>query len=65
MNVSLEELYNGATRKLALQKHVICNKCDGQGGKKPPEKCTNCRGSGVQVYIYLSENAPIDKVTNG
>lgn len=49
MSVSLEELYNGALRKLALQKHVICSKCEGQGGKKPPEKCPNCRGTGLQV----------------
>jgi DnaJ family protein A protein 1 len=28
--VSLEELYNGATRKLALQKNVICDKCEGK-----------------------------------
>uniref|UniRef100_A0A0P4VVM1 DnaJ homolog subfamily A member 1 n=1 Tax=Scylla olivacea TaxID=85551 RepID=A0A0P4VVM1_SCYOL len=51
MSVSLEELYNGATRRLALQKHVICNKCEGQGGKKPPEKCPSCRGTGMQVRI--------------
>lgn len=49
MSVSLEELYNGATRRLALQKHVICSKCEGQGGKKPPEKCPSCRGTGMQV----------------
>jgi len=28
--VSLEELYNGAVRKLALQKNVICDKCEGK-----------------------------------
>lgn len=27
--VSLEDLYNGSTRKLALQKNVICSKCEG------------------------------------
>ncbi|XP_064091528.1 dnaJ homolog subfamily A member 1-like [Macrobrachium nipponense] len=51
MSVTLEELYNGAVRKLALQKHVICVKCEGQGGKKPPEKCPTCRGTGMQVRI--------------
>jgi len=51
MSVSLEELYNGTLRKLALQKHVICSKCEGQGGKKPPEKCPTCRGTGMQVRI--------------
>ncbi len=28
--VSLEELYNGAVRKLALQKNVVCDKCEGK-----------------------------------
>ncbi|KAF2363874.1 Chaperone DnaJ [Trinorchestia longiramus] len=51
MSVTLEELYNGTVRKLALQKHVICSKCKGVGGKKPPEKCPTCRGSGMQVRV--------------
>uniref|UniRef100_A0A2P2HWC4 DnaJ homolog subfamily A member 1-like n=1 Tax=Hirondellea gigas TaxID=1518452 RepID=A0A2P2HWC4_9CRUS len=51
MSVTLKELYNGTVRKLALQKHVICSKCKGVGGKKPPEKCPTCRGSGMQVRI--------------
>ncbi|KAK2524548.1 hypothetical protein Q9966_004948 [Columba livia] len=29
LGVSLEDLYNGITRKLALQKNVICAKCEG------------------------------------
>ena len=33
LSVSLEELYKGAVRKLALQKN-ICDKCEGRGGKK-------------------------------
>lgn len=50
--VTLEELYNGSTRKLGLQKNVICEKCDGYGGKKGTlEKCTTCKGRGVQVQV--------------
>lgn len=50
--VSLKDLYNGSVRKLALQKNVICDKCEGRGGKKGAvEKCSNCKGSGVQVRI--------------
>ena len=30
LKVSLEDLYNGSTRKLALQKNVICAKCEGK-----------------------------------
>uniref|UniRef100_T1J3S1 DnaJ homolog subfamily A member 1 n=1 Tax=Strigamia maritima TaxID=126957 RepID=T1J3S1_STRMM len=52
LSVSLEELYNGTLRKLALQKNVICDKCEGRGGKKgASEKCPNCRGTGMQVRI--------------
>ncbi|XP_004069682.1 dnaJ homolog subfamily A member 4 [Oryzias latipes] len=52
LSVSLEEMYNGSTRKLGLQKNVICEKCDGYGGKKGAlEKCANCKGRGVQVKV--------------
>ncbi|XP_012274281.1 dnaJ homolog subfamily A member 1 [Orussus abietinus] len=52
LSVSLEELYNGTVRKLALQKNVICDKCEGVGGKKGSvEKCLQCGGSGLQVQI--------------
>ncbi|XP_072241982.1 dnaJ homolog subfamily A member 4 [Leuresthes tenuis] len=52
LSVTLEEMYNGSTRKLGLQKNVICEKCDGYGGKKGTlEKCTNCKGRGVQIKV--------------
>ncbi|CAF3242173.1 unnamed protein product [Rotaria socialis] len=52
LSVSLEELYNGAVRKLALQKNVVCNKCKGIGGKREAvSKCTTCNGSGFVVRI--------------
>lgn len=53
LKVSLEDMYNGATRKLALQKNVICAKCEGRGGKEGAvQKCTGCRGTGMQVRIH-------------
>lgn len=52
LKVSLEDMYNGTTRKLALQKNVICSKCEGRGGKEGAVlKCNNCRGTGMQVRI--------------
>ncbi|KAG1938121.1 dnaJ homolog subfamily A member 4 [Pimephales promelas] len=52
LGVTLEELYKGSTRKLGLQKNVICEKCDGYGGKKGTiEKCSTCKGRGVQVHV--------------
>ncbi|CAI6348890.1 unnamed protein product [Macrosiphum euphorbiae] len=53
LSVSLEDLYNGCVRKLALEKNVICDKCEGRGGKKGAvEQCPGCQGSGIQVQIH-------------
>lgn len=53
MAVTLEELYNGAVRKLALQKNVICQGCEGRGGKQGSvKKCQQCRGNGVEVKMH-------------
>ena len=53
LSVSLEDLYNGCVRKLALEKNVICDKCEGRGGKKGSvEQCPGCQGSGIQVQIH-------------
>lgn len=52
LSVSLEDMYNGTMRKLALQKNVICAACDGVGGKQGAvQNCPNCRGTGMQVRI--------------
>lgn len=52
LSVTLEEMYNGCVRKLALQKNVICDKCEGRGGKKGcVEKCQTCRGTGTETRI--------------
>lgn len=52
LGVSLEDMYNGSTRKLALQKNVICEKCGGKGGKEGAfVRCTTCKGSGSQVIL--------------
>ncbi|XP_022046286.1 dnaJ homolog subfamily A member 4 [Acanthochromis polyacanthus] len=52
LSVTLEEMYNGSTRKLGLQKNVICEKCEGYGGKKGTlEKCSTCKGRGVQIKV--------------
>lgn len=52
LSVSLEDMYKGTTRKLALQKNVICTDCDGLGGREGAvQRCPNCRGTGMQVRI--------------
>ncbi|CAH3042484.1 unnamed protein product [Porites lobata] len=53
LKVSLEDLYNGTTRQLALQKNVICAKCEGRGGKKGSVvTCNTCHGSGMYIRIH-------------
>lgn len=50
--VSLEEMYNGATRRLALQRSLVCDKCEGRGGKKGASaKCDPCRGTGMKTHM--------------
>lgn len=52
LKVSLEDLYKGKTSKLQVNKHIICNGCDGKGGKEGAvKKCSKCDGRGVEVVI--------------
>jgi DnaJ homolog subfamily A member 2 len=50
LKVTLEDLYNGTTKKLRLTRNVICKGCDGKGGDKV-DTCGQCHGSGVVVKI--------------
>jgi len=50
--VSLEDIYKGKISKLALQKSVICPKCDGRGGKEGAvKKCPGCDGRGMKTMM--------------
>ncbi|KAI9669272.1 MAG: Type I HSP40 co-chaperone [Trizodia sp. TS-e1964] len=50
--VSLEDIYRGKVSKLALQKSVICNKCEGRGGKEGAvKKCAGCDGIGMKTMM--------------
>ncbi|KAG9071982.1 Type I HSP40 co-chaperone [Linnemannia hyalina] len=52
LKVTLEDLYKGKTTKLALQKNVICEKCEGKGGKEGAVKtCATCNGQGYRVML--------------
>ncbi|KAF9514874.1 hypothetical protein BS47DRAFT_1342654 [Hydnum rufescens UP504] len=52
ITVSLEDLYKGKTTKLALNKTVICLKCDGKGGKAGAVRtCQGCQGRGIKVIL--------------
>ncbi|CAB4064872.1 DNAJA1 [Lepeophtheirus salmonis] len=48
LGVTLEELFNGKTRKIAANRDILCDKCDGKGGSKV-SVCDTCHGSGMEV----------------
>ncbi|GAB1310924.1 Type I HSP40 co-chaperone [Madurella fahalii] len=51
-NVSLEDIYRGKVSKLALQRSIICPKCDGRGGKEGAvRKCPGCDGHGMKTMM--------------
>lgn len=53
LNVTLEDLYCGKQSRIAVQRHVLCKTCSGQGTTKKDalKKCTGCRGTGMKVKI--------------
>ncbi|CAM9231972.1 unnamed protein product [Heterosigma akashiwo] len=52
LKVSLEDLYNGKTAKLAINRDKLCEGCDGRGGKVGAEKtCDTCSGRGVRIQL--------------
>ena len=52
VKLNLEEIANGAEKKLKLQKFVSCGTCSGTGAKgNAYENCRACNGSGVQTRV--------------
>lgn len=50
LKVSLEDVYNGTSKKLTLSRNVICSKCKGKGSKSGASgRCYGCQGSGVKM----------------
>jgi len=50
LTVTLEELYNGKTRKLAASRDVVCNDCGGKGGTNV-KSCGECKGRGIKIQM--------------
>ncbi|MBW2970478.1 molecular chaperone DnaJ [Candidatus Woesearchaeota archaeon] len=46
VDVSLEEVSKGVTREVHLQRTVVCEECDGKGGKNLVQ-CSTCQGQGM------------------
>ncbi|ORZ19373.1 hypothetical protein BCR42DRAFT_481559 [Absidia repens] len=51
LEVTLEDLYNGATVELDLSKQVVCDHCHGTGARRSEDivGCSGCQGQGVKV----------------
>ena len=50
LKVSLEDLYNGTTKKLSLSRNALCSKCKGKGSKSgASSRCYGCQGSGMKI----------------
>jgi len=50
LKVDLTDLYTGSSKKLRLTRNVVCQKCEGKGGKGVTV-CKDCKGNGVRVVI--------------
>ena len=46
LNVTLDDLYKGVTKKIAINRDRVCNDCGGKGGSKV-NVCTSCKGKGM------------------
>jgi len=50
LKVTLEQLYKGDTRTLEISRKVICQACNGNGGREgAKQSCATCRGQGIQI----------------
>lgn len=50
LKVSLDEVYNGKTTKIAIQRDRNCVDCGGKGGSKV-QVCGECKGKGIVIKM--------------
>jgi molecular chaperone DnaJ len=50
VTISVEEAYNGITKKFQYNRQINCDPCKGSGGTNPSQ-CSNCRGAGKITSI--------------
>ena len=61
LQVTLEELYNGATKKVFINRQRLCSQCKGRGVKNGCRinKCYNCNGTGFIQRIQRIKQSTI------
>ncbi|KAG6854393.1 hypothetical protein C0991_007384 [Blastosporella zonata] len=62
--VTLEDLYNGKSVKMNMEREALCGQCHGSGGKgnAKPKTCVNCEGKGftiVHTQVGLSSGKTV------
>ncbi|KAK5965670.1 DNaJ domain (Prokaryotic heat shock protein) [Trichostrongylus colubriformis] len=63
MKVSLEQLYNGFSKKLKVTRTVICTDCKGLGGAAGSVvKCSDCKGRGMIIRVMQLAPGMIQQV---
>jgi DnaJ family protein A protein 2 len=51
---TLEDLYNGKTAKVVVNRDRICSKCEGKGGKAGAvQTCKGCNGKGMRTVMQM------------
>lgn len=58
IEVTLEEIYSGTTKKINIEKHTTCSECNGMRTIDVNKiiKCEYCNGRGVLNIVKLSNN---------
>jgi DnaJ family protein A protein 2 len=52
VELSLEEVMNGASKKITIKNQIKCPSCNASGSKSgTPDTCTMCKGSGMRVQV--------------
>ena len=55
VELTLEEIVNGTTKKFKIKNDIVCDHCHGSGSEDGKvETCTRCGGSGVVVQTHQS-----------
>jgi len=52
VKATLEDLYNGKTSKVVVNRDRMCTKCEGRGGKSGSvQTCKGCNGKGMRTTM--------------
>jgi molecular chaperone DnaJ len=58
ISLSLSEILKGATKKINLDREIMCEDCEGNGSHEGDSfnNCSDCGGSGMQTRVFRNGN---------